>query len=344
MGSPRIGYVVLWLLLALSWAAAATLSSGIPPAETLQYGFTAMAAAASMGLLIWRWTASVPLNWGVARFYRVHIPGLAVFATVYALSWVPLRMLHEGFRAGLDFSSPALPWNALMGSWLYLTIAGAAYALRGQEALRLQRAQVAEAALLAQQAQLAALRSQVNPHFLFNALHSVGALIGLDPPKAEVAVERLGDLLRYALNDADTVPLRHEWRFIEDYLAFERLRLGERLRVVDHVAEEALAVVVPPLFLQPVVENAVRHGIADRPEGGRLELSAGLEGDRLVVRVHDDGGRVPGDGGLGIGLSSLRRRLAVQYGEAAVVQVHDSAPGFGVTITLPTDGRHREDT
>jgi len=309
----------------------------------LVYGLVGMSSAGLMGLAV-RWqTARLPLNWRSARFYGWHLVGLAAFAIVYACSWLPLEMARGGVRAALGYASPALPWNAMMGSWLYLMVAGLFYAERDHEALRQQQAAAASAQLLAQQAQLAALRSQVNPHFLFNALHSISALISTDPRKADEAIERLGDLLRYALGADDLVPLRDEWRFTMDYLSLEQLRLGSRLVVSDRLDSGAGGCAVPPLILQPLVENAVRHGISQRPEGGRIRLAAATDGAWLVIRVSDDGSGVSGEDGLGIGLDVVRRRLNASYGTRARLAVSASGDGFHVEIRLPAEGQCAEE-
>jgi LytS/YehU family sensor histidine kinase len=228
-----------------------------------------------------------------------------------------------------------------MGSWLYLMIAGLSYAIRAQRRVRAQEAATAEAQLLAHQAQLAALRSQVNPHFLFNALHSVGALVSVDPVRADRAIERLGDLLRYALHAGDEVPFCDEWQFTLDYLAFEELRLGERLRLRVHQDRAAGDVMVPPLILQPLVENAIRHGIADRPEGGALDVRAQFEGTRLVITIADDGPGPNGSRPQGLGLATVRRRLAAIYGPDAALEIAGT-PGCRVTLAVPADRRHRD--
>jgi LytS/YehU family sensor histidine kinase len=221
-----------------------------------------------------------------------------------------------------------------MGSWLYLVVAGLSYAVRAHRRIRAEESAAAEARLLAQQAQLVALRAQVNPHFLFNALHSVGALVASDPARADKALECLGDLLRYALGTEEEVLFAREWRFTEDYLAFEHLRLADRLQVQADVDSAALSVPVPPLIFQPLVENAVRHGIADRPEGGLIHLRARLDHERLLLEVTDDGRGARGTK-EGLGLSSVRRRLAALYGERAALSVGSSDAGCTVSIALP---------
>jgi hypothetical protein len=332
-----IAYGVAWVAAALFWTLASAAGARRPALETLPYGLLTMGVAAVMGLAVWRLTGRVAWDWRAARFYVVHGAALGAYSAVYSTSWIWPDVLTGRSRLALAAlgSSPVLGWNLLLGSLLYAIVVGLSYAVRAQRRARAQEAAAADARLLAQQAQLAALRAQINPHFLFNALHTVGALVTADPARADRALERLGDLLRFALEAGDEVLFSEEWKFTHDYLAFERLRLGDRLRVGADAQPATLAMLVPPLILQPLVENAVRHGIAPRPEGGHLDILARAEGGCLVLRVSDDGGGAARDAHEGRGLGSVRRRLAALYGEAATVTVAPGANGFAVTLRLP---------
>ena len=193
-------------------------------------------------------------------------------------------------------------------------------------------------------AELRALRAQVNPHFLFNTLNSIAALIASDPPRAEVMTERLAEVFRYALRSSERehVSLREELEFVRSYLEIERARLGERLKVEEEVDPRALLCVVPPLVLQPLVENAVFHGAARRPEGGRVRLSAALRDEGLVLEVEDDGpGFEPGGAqGDGFGLQSVRERMrALGVGHGLELE---TAPGRGTRarVRLPMTTMH----
>jgi len=196
------------------------------------------------------------------------------------------------------------------------------------------------------------LRAQLNPHFLFNALHSVNALIRRDPRKAEQAVEQLADLLRYTLDEGNEslVPLDDEWAFTRGYLELQSIRFGDKLRYVSEFAEGVLSCLVPPFILQPLVENAVEHGISTRTEGGEVRIGAALKDGVLLLRVEDDGtsartgqpGRDPGRDsaggrvrGHGSGLDVLRQRLDALYGEHGHLEVRDSNGIFEVTVTIP---------
>ncbi|HEX2851940.1 MAG TPA: sensor histidine kinase [Opitutaceae bacterium] len=184
--------------------------------------------------------------------------------------------------------------------------------------------QSAELESLLRQAQLQALRNQLNPHFLFNTLHSIAELVHENPPHAEQMLLRLAELLRKALRSSSEpeVALAEELDFVRGYLEIEQMRLGDRLRVTWDIAPEALSARVPSLLLQPLVENAIQHGIAPSVQTGTLLIRAWREGEFLHVQVRDNG---PGlsaapsdqrrDSGSGVGLANTRSRLQRLYGE-----------------------------
>jgi sensor histidine kinase YesM len=191
---------------------------------------------------------------------------------------------------------------------------------------------------LAVSAQLAALRAQVNPHFLFNSLNSIAQLIATDPLKAEACVERLGEIYRYLLHraHADFVPLAEELSVAESYLEIERARFGDALTVEEKIDVRARGLLLPSLILQPLVENAVKHGISPKVGGGRVTIEAHVfEGD-LRLAVRDTGVGVRDQGSIfehGVGLRNVRDRLLRLYGADYAPQVV-SRPGDGTTVTL----------
>jgi signal transduction histidine kinase len=191
---------------------------------------------------------------------------------------------------------------------------------------------------LALAAQLAALRAQVNPHFFFNSLNSIAQLISSDPAKAEVCVERLAEIFRYILRrtEAEFVPFEEELKVAEAYLDIERARFGDDLVVKEEIDERARAVMLPGLILQPLVENAVRHGISQKIGGGVLHIGAQLEADRLRLTVRDTGVGIGNGDSIferGVGLRNVRERLVKHYGPAAAPAV-SSALGEGTTISI----------
>jgi LytS/YehU family sensor histidine kinase len=185
--------------------------------------------------------------------------------------------------------------------------------------------------------------SSARTHFLLHTLHSLTQLVREDPIATQDALERFGTLMRYVLDagrDAVAdVSLEDELSFARNYLAVERLRLGDRLGVVESVAPEALELAVPPLLLQPLVENAVRHGLAPRRDGGTMWLSAHVQDGVLVIDVADDGVGVEPDvwcRSQGLGLRSVRRRLQARFPGTGGLEVTTcTGAGFAVRLRLP---------
>jgi len=191
-------------------------------------------------------------------------------------------------------------------------------------------------------AQLQLLRAQLEPHFLFNTLHAIATLMHANPAAAERMLVLLSDLLRRALRERDEheVPLREELEFLDRYIEIEQVRFRERLVVEREIGADSLEALVPPLLLHPLVENAIRHGLARKVEGGCLGIRARREEDRLELRIWDDGPgpAAAGDGppGSGIGLSTTRARLEQLYGDGHRFELRcRPAGGVEVALSLP---------
>jgi two-component system LytT family sensor kinase len=282
-----------------------------------------LAGGASLTRLV---LASVVLS------YVASVPwSLAGNAFMYAAArWHP-RVEPSG---GLVWSLDGVVYQSfilLAWSLLYL---GA----RHHRALQAERERALRAEALAQRARLDALRYQLNPHFLFNALNAVSTLV-IDQRGDEAArmLARLSDFLRATLDGAgDEVPLADELALVRGYLDIERVRFGDRLRTVVDADPATLGALVPVLLLQPLVENAVRHAVAPREEGGLVAVEARAAGDRLRLTVADDG---PGlaaaspTSSSGIGLANTRERLAQLYGAAHRFAL-EAAPGGGVRVVI----------
>jgi two-component system, LytTR family, sensor histidine kinase AlgZ len=211
-------------------------------------------------------------------------------------------------------------WLAATGVLLYLLAVSLSYLLVELEAAELARTREVRAAMMARDAELKALRDQVSPHFLFNSLNSISALVGIDKQRAREMCVLLADFLRLSLSVGDRrfIAFEEELAMTRRYLAIEQVRFDQRLRIEQNVPPEALPLTVPPLILQPLVENAVKHGIAQLIEGGVIHISAILnEHDWRICIVNTYDPESPGRKGAGVGLHNVRKRLETLYGGAA---------------------------
>ena len=269
-----------------------------------------------------------PLGW---RFVAFHIVAGPATTAVWLLVALPFTFLVGGAS---DISlARRLQEMMVIGSFFYVVIAGLSYSSHGAK-----RAAQAEAVAL--QTQLATLRAQLQPHFLFNALHTIVQLIHIDPRRAAEAAELVADLLRRALEEQrDEVPLRDEWRFVSRYLAIEQMRFGERLVLNADLPPDLEAEPVPSFALQTLVENAVQHGAAPRVAPTEIAITGTRSNTELVIAVRNSGDSdaARADGrGTGTGLARLRERLAVLYGGAATLVSRPMATGgYEAVLTVP---------
>lgn len=326
----------IWIQLAIGWfpvwALYATLIVVAHPPTTPRtaaiLAVHAIVPAALLGLVVHRFTR----RFAWPRPFRLSFLLLHVLAAaVYAIGWLMLAslaqivMLHSPPSAIERVVVPFL----VLGVWLYVMVAGVSYAAQATD-----RAVAAEAS--AARAQLAALRAQLHPHFLFNALHTVVQLIPIEPRRAADAAELVASLLRTTLEEGrDFVSLDEELAFVRRYLDIERIRFGERLLVEFDIDPDAERLMVPSFALQTLVENAVRHGAAPRVQTTTLRVSARAQDGTLTIRVHDDGDGLTSaiTHGGGTGLSRLRERLAALYGSRARLQT-GNAPEGGHLATI----------
>jgi LytS/YehU family sensor histidine kinase len=191
---------------------------------------------------------------------------------------------------------------------------------------------------VAREAELKALRAQIHPHFLFNSLNSINALIAARPEEARRLCVLLGDFLRrsLAVGSRETIALAEELELAEQLLSIEKVRFGDRLTHEVRADDAARACAVPPLLLQPLVENAVTHGIAQLIEGGAIRVLAERHGEELLIRVENPRDpESPGRRGAGIGLQNVRRRLLALHGGAAELRIAPTDASFRVDLRLP---------
>jgi signal transduction histidine kinase len=260
-------------------------------------------------------------------------------------SWIALGrgwagMLERRLPGALDAFARLVPTFAIAGLLLYLLAALSCYLFLAREAQHRSDRRALEAQVAAREAELKALRAQMDPHFLFNALNSVSALCGSDPQGARRMLEQLAGFLRGSLelSVAERIPLGRELALAHAFLQIERVRFGDRLRFLSEVDEVAGALQVPPLLLQPLVENALKHGIAHLLDGGTVAIQAKRRRETLYVVVENpcDPERAAAPGTM-LGLENVRRRLAACYGERALMAVDRRPERFRVELRIPAE-------
>ena len=276
-----------------------------------------------------------------ARLLGVHLVGALVSTVLWQLLTFGWATTLERFAAGsgaVSLHRENLPVFVATGVLLYLLTVTAHYLLLASEASRRAARESLELELLARQAELEAFKAQIDPHFLFNCLNSISSLCGSDPDAARQTTLRLAEFLRSSLElgSRDLIPLERELELVSAYLDVERARFGDRLELERTVDPEGLEHPVPALLLQPLLENALKHGVAHRVESTRVELRGWRVGGRLRLAVTNacDPDR-PRRSGTGIGLANVRGRLELLYGDDAIVEVRDRGDRFEVEIDLP---------
>ncbi len=344
-------FVVFWTLIGLSFACQFHISSS-------QAGLdVTWKQAISYALADWYVFAvlSLPVIWLVHVFHfeagsrgsslGVHLAGSVVFSGAYIIvrAWVGTWQSEATF---LDAFQPLLVKTWHFNLLLYWVMVAVACAFDYYRKYRDRELRTAELENRLAQARLQALQMQLNPHFLFNSLHSISALMHKDVEAADRMVSRLGELLRAALDSSDTqeVSLQRELSFLKRYLELEQIRFGSRLAVEIDAAPDTLEAQVPNLIMQPLVENAIRHGIEPHARPGRIELRAAREGTELALEVHDNGDGLPEQSPSdGVGLSNTRARLKALYGDSHRFEMCGGANGgLVVRVRIPFHTRSED--
>jgi two-component system, LytTR family, sensor histidine kinase AlgZ len=230
------------------------------------------------------------------------------------------------------------------GCVFYLLAVSFHYVALAQEATHEHEARAMQTSIQARDAELKALKAQINPHFLFNSLNSISALTSVDPARARDMCVLLGDFLRLTLGlgEKPVVHFSEELELLQKYLAIEKIRFGDRLNMQENIQEESRTCMLPPLLLQPLVENAVKHGIASLPEGGNVRLIAERQNGRLAILVENswDPDAPPGRSG-GLGLKNVQQRLEARYGKEASLRVNTEGELFQVSLSLPVETQEK---
>jgi two-component system LytT family sensor kinase len=275
----------------------------------------------------------------LGRNLAVHIAGALALCVGWAGAGVAMRLLLGTSWQGVPLSRHIASWTLISLPWsvfIYFAVLGCMHAFAYFVEARTRETQAAQLEAQLAQARLGALRMQLHPHFLFNSLNAITVLVRDQRTReATRMLELLSDVLRQVLrtDPAREVALADELRFIEQYLAIEQVRFSDRLTVRFTVNDDVRNAAVPGFVLQPLVENALRHGLAQRSESGVVEIGARREGSELVLWVRDNGVGLQAGGGAGLGLSNTRERLATLYGTSARLEL-SGRPGEGTTATV----------
>ena len=340
-------WILIGLLLAVAWSTTSpeadflmALAIVVPP--SLFYALVCLSA--------WYVCRATPLAArSAARVLATHAGSGIVAAAVWMLAWegwVRILVGSAGFGEGvLDGYRAQLPAVLAAGVLLFWLSSLLHYLLIAFETSRRAEARELGFEVLAREAELKALRAQIDPHFLFNSLHSISALTSTDAPGARRMCLLLADFFRNSvrLGAKDRIPLEAEMAMVRAYLDIEKVRFGARLSAEVELEPECGSCLIPPLILQPLVENAVRHGIHSLVEGGLVRVTARCDAGAVRLRVRNpvDADAVT-HAGAGVGLDNVRRRLATRFGDEAETRWRREDGAFRVDIRFPCARGTRE--
>jgi two-component sensor histidine kinase len=335
-------YLLFWVPIAALLGALLSMSGGFGWADTLLIVSPLTLLFAFVCLSPWSLCRVLPLGPGkMGRILRSHLSAAVVAGFFWIIAAKGWGMLLSRWQPTLDGRlSHALPTLFLVGLLLYILATSLHYVLLSFQASREAEMQAHRSQMLARDAELRALKAQINPHFLFNSLNSISALTMLDGAKAREMCIHLSDFLRstLSLGDKETITFEEELALTQTYLKVEQIRFGSRLRVRQDVGPACGACRVPPLLMQPLVENAIKHGIAGLIDGGEVSVEAHCGDGTLVLRVgneFDPDAPVPRRSGHG--LANVRNRLQTRYDNRARLDTQVTEGTFLVELTLPCE-------
>jgi len=334
-------YLLAWLMLGLLLAAMLAVSGAAWSPSLLFALPLALVYACATGFSAYYVCRAYPLGSMRAAALALRIGLTALFAAgLWCALGAAWNSLWQALAPGMALDlNPAVTASMFgLGVLLYGLAAAVNYLLIESERARQFETRELQLRLMAQDAELRMLRTQVDPHFLFNSLNSISALTTIDPAGARAMINQLADFFRHSLGlQADRkVTLARELQLVRHFVAIEQVRFGPRLRFELDASEDAAACLLPPMLLQPLVENAVKHGIGEMVDAGTIRIHAVRAGSLLRIRVEND---IDPDGtprkGSGIGLDNVRQRLAAGYGTEAGIHWTKDETRFRVELTLP---------
>jgi hypothetical protein len=338
--------LIVWAWVWLAWTALALFFA---TSLWLNYVSQGREANFQASLLVslsewWIWAALTPVVVQLARWFPLQRSGLARAVSVHLMSAVALSVVkvlaERVVRQWMFGVAPYfLPSNLALHFLVYWALVGVTLAIQYYRASQAQALRASETEARLHEARVQLLQAQLQPHFLFNALNTIAEVVHEDPERADRMIGSLSELLRASLDaDSQAVPVDEEARIARIYLDIQQARFGDRLQVAWHIDDDCAAWPVPRLLLQPLLENAVQHGIAPTHAGGSIVITARRTASGLQLIVADDGAGPSGGAGAGsgIGVSNTRARLAAAYGDAASLTVRPRpAGGTEAIVTIP---------
>ncbi|MFZ6009533.1 MAG: sensor histidine kinase [Bacteroidota bacterium] len=290
-------------------------------------------------------------NWLFRYNIYFQVAGHAAGVMMYFLIMGSLSYYLEDYVEGFDrFENwkdhlfQLLKWEGLHFHDQYIITVGVYYVIRYFQGLQREEQEKSQLTLKNREMQISLLKSQINPHFLFNTLNSINTLIGSSKEQARKVITQLSDIFRYALDSHgdQMVKLIHELDFIDNYIRIQQVRFGDRLKFVKQVDFSCLNVHIPPMILQPLVENSVKYGIAPKDEGGTIVLTVKRFNDMIFFEVKDDGlgsnaKKVMDGSSSGVGLRNTDQRLKSIFGMGSGLRVRSNEWGYSVSFFIPLE-------
>ena len=335
-------HMIAWSLAGGVLALLVRVLFGVPWTSALLFGLPMGLIAAPVSLSAWYLCKAMPLARTSAMRIGVTAAGAAV---VTASLWAALGRWWWQLLSRTAFDQPFDQMFELftlllgLGALGYLLAVTVHYVLQASDESARSERRALESQVAQRDAELRALRAQVDPHFLFNSLNSIVGLMAVDRDQARVMCLRLAEFLRdsLTLGSEPRITLGREVALADQYLSVERVRFGSRLMVTSDIAAAVTGVPVPPLIIQPLVENAVRHGVATLIEGGEVRITAVSAGSSVSIVVTNPYDADVRRRGTGFGLEIVRRRLAATFGDRAALTAEAHGGQYRVSITLPLD-------
>jgi len=334
-----------WLLQVLGWSGVTLFIAVVDKLKTADLPLSVLCGIVGLAMTsLWRSWCKLRLQRGKRMVWQVAVLAALTMGMIQA---VAVALLDRAMTGANWFKGSAMWFTMLSSFWIGVMLAWnacymAALSLRRNQRLEaeafLLEAETLRLELLAKEAELRALQSQVNPHFFFNSLNSVRALMYEDVDNAANMIDRLATLMRYTLMStfSDCVPLQQELDAVRAYLAIEQIRFEERLRMHFDIEPALAQATIPPMTLQTLVENAVKYGVERRTDGSEIRIVARQSGDCAMIEVANQGTLLANSSSTRVGISNARKRLALAKGEQARLDLSEQDGWVHATLTFPT--------